>query len=464
MTVSGTDRNADDVRVRGALGALRSAVDEGVLVREALERILAQLALPARCYRLVMEKVSESGIQIVDIEVAEPDGEGGRKETSGWNRNGYDHFIKRNWHDVLTAEEEHDLGVKVQQGRLAHEALESGTVPQAAVRELRRRVRIGDRAAEDFVMANLRLVSKLAAKLHKRTGPALELEDLFQEGVLGLSHAISKFEPERGFKLSTYATWWIRQSMDRAVDNQERAIRLPVHVWEKTRRVWRAERELQAQGRSHGAKEIASEVGLPVDEVREYQAVGRRVGSLDRRIGDGVATIGDLVPDPNGTDPADIVEFLGLRDEIEQRLATLPERDRQIMILRFGIGEVKGRTLEEVGTAFGLTRERIRQIEAKSLEHLRIVDLRDAAHNNGVSVRTSVGKVRADVPSRRPSDMRAKPRSEVGVKPDLEVAAGRASAPADPRPEVPDVGGDVSYERQQRWVTVAELFPDGLIG
>lgn len=462
--MSGTDGELNDEIIRGALGAIRTAAGGSTLARETLERILAERALPARCYRGVMEAIRDAGIQVMEVEAAEPDEGPKADETGGWNRNGYDHFLKRNWHGVLTAEEEHALGVKVQRGRLAQEALESENVPPAAKREFRRRVRNGDHAAEDMVLANLRLVSKMAWKLHKRAGPALELEDLFQEGVLGLSHAISKFEPERGLKLSTYATWWIRQSMERAVANKEQAIRLPVHVWEKKRAVWRAERELRARGCCPGIDEIAAEVGLPAETVRELKTVGHRVGSLDRRVGDGVATIGDLVPDPNGTDPADIVEFLGLRDEIEQRLATLPERDREIMILRFGIGEAKGRTLEEVGTAFGLTRERIRQIEAKSLEHLRIVDLRNAAQNDGVSAKASVGKVRADVPTTRSSGVRAKSSSGVRTKPDPEVTSQQTRAPADPRPEVPAVIGGVSNERRQRLVSVAELFPDGLIG
>lgn len=489
ITVSGTDGEVNAEIIRGALGAIRAAADGRVLARETLERILAERALPARCYRPVMEAIGDAGIHIMDVEVVAPD-EGLRAdETGGWNRNGYDHFLKRNWHAVLTAEEEHDLGVKVQRGRLAQEALKSETVPLAAKRELRRRVRNGDRAAEDLVLANLRLVSKMAWKLHKRAGPALELEDLFQEGVLGLSHAISKFEPERGFKLSTYATWWIRQSMDRAVDDKEQAIRLPVHVWNKKRAVWRAERELRTRGRHPGIDEIAAEVGLPAETVRELKTVGQRLSSLDRRIGEGASTEGDLIPDPHGIDPSQIVEQLGSREEAWQRLATLPERDREIMVQRFGIGGGGVRTLNEIGAMFGVTRERIRQIETKALESLRtrtvtgadraMVRAEMALVEETVASVTAKQReaVSAETPSSAPPENRVdrratrrasapvERRSSVSLKYHVNSpAAGRASAPAEPRPEVPAVIGEVSDERRQRWVTVAELFPDGLIG
>ena len=489
MTVSGTDGEVNAKIIRGALNAIRMAADGSTLARETLERILAERALPARCYRLVMEAIGDAGIHVMDVEAAEPDEAPRAEESGGWNRDGYDHFLKRNWHGVLTAEEEHDLGVKVQRGRLAQEALESENVPPAAKRDLRRRVRSGDRAAEDLVLANLRLVSKMAWKLHKRTGPALELEDLFQEGVLGLSHAINKFEPERGFKLSTYATWWIRQSMDRAVDDKEQAIRLPVHVWDKKRAVWRAERELRARGCHPGIDEIAAEVRLPAETVRELKTVGQRLNSLDRRIGEGASTEGDLIPDPHGIDPAEIVEQLGSQEEAWQRLATLSERDREIMIQRFGIGGGGIRTLNEIGTMFGVSRERVRQIETKALESLRTrtvtgadralvrADLALVEETLASVTAKQRAAVSAESPSSAPPESRVDRRSPRRASAAVERrssgslkyhvnnrTAGRASAPAEPRPEVPAVIGEVSNERRQRWVTVAELFPDGLIG
>lgn len=465
MTSTGTNGGVDDELVRSALVSIRAAAGTAGLTRNALEQILTENALPARYYGLVMAKIDDAGIRIDDAQIAEPAEETYQGDSGGWNQVGFDHFLKRNWHGVLTAEEEHDLGVKVQRGRLAREALESGAVPPAAVKELRRRAVKGDRSADDLVRANLRLVSKLASKFHGRTGPALEIEDLFQEGVIGLSHAISKFDPERGFKLSTYATWWIRQSMERAVANQERAIRLPVHMWERKRMVWRAERELRGQGRAYGAKEIAADVGLPVETVRELKAVGQRLRSLDRRIGEGGMTEGDLIRDSNGIDPADVVERLGCQEEALQRLATLPEREREIMVLRFGIGGGGARTLEEIGTVFGVTRERIRQIEVKSLELLRVRTVtgsdRSLVHANSVLIEDTIANISAKA-QRLSSDERYAV-DEVNCKAD-SPAKRRRQVPAEPRADVPEVIGEASEERLQRWVSVAELFPDGLIG
>jgi RNA polymerase primary sigma factor len=238
----------------------------------------------------------------------------------------------------------------------------------AAVRKARREVQT---AREEMVKAHLRLVVAIAKKYRGRS--SLDLLDLVQEGNMGLMHAVEKFNYRRGVKVSTYAVWWIRQSIARAIADQGRTIRIPVHMTETASKVARERRRLlQREGRDPGAAEIAARAGLPAERVAQVLSLVQEPTSLDLPIGeDGDATLGDLIEAPDAANQHSAVEASALAESLAEALADLTPREQQILRMRFGIGGATDHTLEEVGKVFGVTRERIRQIEAKALEKLR---------------------------------------------------------------------------------------------
>ncbi len=227
------------------------------------------------------------------------------------------------------------------------------------------------RAREEMVKAHLRLVVAIAKKYRGRS--SLDLLDLIQEGNMGLMHAVEKFNHRRGVKVSTYAVWWIRQSIARAIADQSRTIRIPVHMTEIAGKVLRERRKLyQKQGREAKATEIAAATGIPVARVEQVLSLVQEPTSLDLPVGeDGDATLGDLIAAPNAVDPHAAAEASALTGFVAEALAELTPREQRILRMRFGLGGESDHTLEEVGKVFGVTRERIRQIEAKALEKLR---------------------------------------------------------------------------------------------
>jgi RNA polymerase primary sigma factor len=240
-------------------------------------------------------------------------------------------------------------------------------------RELAKRAEKGDEDARQRLMkANLRLVVSIAKRYVNRT-PHLSILDLVQEGNIGLSRAVEKFDYRRGFKFSTYATWWIRQAITRALADQSRTVRIPVHMVETISKYTQVRRQLiQELGRDPLAEEIAAEMGIDVEKVRHIQKISQEVLSIETPIGDEEdSTLSDFIPDERNSTPSQLTARAMLRDLIKEIMVDLTDREQQILKMRFGLEDGISHTLEEVGKAFGVTRERIRQIEAKALEKIR---------------------------------------------------------------------------------------------
>lgn len=284
---------------------------------------------------------------------------------------------------LLSAEEEIELAKKMEAGAVAEEKIgllktrmnesEDDSEKEeikAEIKELQKEIDWGDDAKKRLAEANLRLVVSIAKRY---VGRGMLFLDLIQEGNLGLIKAVEKFDYRKGYKFSTYATWWIRQAITRAIADQARTIRIPVHMVETINKLIRVSRQLlQELGREPSPEEIAAEMNMPVDRVREILKISQEPVSLETPIGEEEDShLGDFIKDDNVPVPADAAAFTLLKEQLEEVLGTLTEREQKVLTLRFGLEDGRARTLEEVGKEFNVTRERIRQIEAKALRKLR---------------------------------------------------------------------------------------------
>ncbi len=333
--------------------------------------------LPPEAIEAAVRALADEGVDVVDVldVPREDEPEIRRAETDGSRRVATSDLVRIYLREIgrvplLTAEDEVELAKCIEAGLFAEEKLGGGFPMFGAVcGDLEMLVSEGGKAKQRLIEANLRLVVSIAKRY---IGRGLVFLDLIQEGNLGLIRAVEKFDYTRGYKFSTYATWWIRQAITRAIADQARTIRVPVHMVETINKLTRVQRQLhQELGREATSDEIAAEMGLEPERVAEIQRIAQEPVSLQSPIGEEESDLGDFIEDADAVVPIEAAAFIMLQDQLERVLDELAEREQRIIQLRFGLTDGHPRTLEEVGREFGVTRERIRQIESKTLAKLR---------------------------------------------------------------------------------------------
>jgi len=335
--------------------------------------------LPPEAIDAAVRALADEGVDVLDVPAEDDEAdlrqaervasaEGGRRAATSDLVRIYLREIGRV--PLLTAEDEVELAKTIEAGLFAEEKLGGGFPMLGAMHsDLVLLVGEGVRAKQRLIEANLRLVVSIAKRY---IGRGLVFLDLIQEGNLGLIRAVEKFDYTRGYKFSTYATWWIRQAITRAIADQARTIRVPVHMVETINKLARVQRQLhQELGREATTDEIAAELGLEPERVAEIQRIAQEPVSLQSPIGEEESDLGDFIEDADAVVPIEAAAFIMLQDQLERVLDELAEREQRIIQLRFGLTYGHPRTLEEVGREFGVARERIRQIESKTLAKLR---------------------------------------------------------------------------------------------
>lgn len=287
---------------------------------------------------------------------------------------GFGHFMASvGHHELLAAEREAHLAKQVGAGAAAEMMLKDSKLGRARTRELRRIVRIGLAAREELIRHNIRLAINLAKAAKPERTRSLELEDLISEGIYGLIYATGRFDPARGYRFTTYATWWIKQSIRRALLNQDHTIRIPVHVHEKLHDLKKARYRIDLVGLPHDKESLCQATGMSEEELERVLAAERLLApaSLDKKLGDdGDTSLGDFV-EGDGPDPVDAVVGMILAEDLLAAVADLPDRERIILEMRFGLLDGESHTLDDVGNMLDLTRERVRQLQVRALERLQ---------------------------------------------------------------------------------------------
>ena len=361
---------SDEVPVTELSELLERGVARGYVLLSELHDLFDALVHPDGWVDDTAQSARDLGLQVVDDLVEDVDRpEATPLSASSDSVRQYLNEIGRT--DLLTAEEEVDLAKRYQAGLAAAVLIAaSSELPRARKAQLRRIEVAGERAKDHMIRANLRLVVSVARKFR---GRGVDLLSLIQEGNLGLIRGVEKFDHTKGYKFSTYATWWIRQALQRGLANTGRTVRLPVHVHELMGKVRYAEFALLQQlGREPTEHEVAAEMDLTIERLREVKVAAMDVASLDKPIGeDGDATMGELVADESAIDPESAATTELSKRDIERALEALTPRERIVLMLRYGLVDGEEHTLEDIGAQFNLTRERIRQIEKKTLTKLR---------------------------------------------------------------------------------------------
>ncbi len=370
-----------DLQIDEVRELLSRGKEAGFLTSEEITAALAGVALAQEQMEAVLGAVNDEGIEVVDTskdvdEDFASDALARKEDELAARSAGTGDPVKMYLKSIgrvplLTAIEEVDLSKKVEAGLFAAEKLATEKkVSPTLRRELEVIVREGAAAKDKLVEANLRLVVSIAKRY---VGRGMLFLDVIQEGNLGLIRAVEKFDYTKGYKFSTYATWWIRQAITRAIADQARTIRIPVHMVETINKVVRVQRQLlQDLGREPTMEEIGKEVDLPPEKVEEVLKIAQDPVSLETPIGEeGDSHLGDFIEDSDAVVPVDAASFIMMQEQLESVLHSLTDREKKVVQLRFGLTDGHPRTLEEVGREFGVTRERIRQIESKTLSKLR---------------------------------------------------------------------------------------------
>jgi RNA polymerase primary sigma factor len=353
--------------------------EQGFLTADDIAGALANADLSPEQMDAALQSISDAGIEVVEPEPDASDAEQEaalrREEELARGASITSDPVRMYLKEIgkvplLTAADEVDLAKRVEAGLFASEKLAAGSVPAPVRSDLEAVERDGQLAKKKLVEANLRLVVSIAKRY---VGRGMLFLDLIQEGNLGLIRAVEKFDYTKGYKFSTYATWWIRQAITRAIADQARTIRIPVHMVETINKLVRVQRQLLTElGREPTPEEIGRVMELSGERVREIQKISQEPVSLQTPIGEeDDSSLGDFIEDSDAVVPLDAASFILLQEQLEGVLHSLNDREKKVIQLRFGLSDGHPHTLEEVGQEFGVTRERIRQIESKTLSKLR---------------------------------------------------------------------------------------------
>ncbi|MBL7501002.1 RNA polymerase sigma factor [Frankia sp. CNm7] len=376
-TLTAVAEDIDELDVSAVADLIARGRESGEVSRSELREALETADIGVELLPALIARLTAAGVEVVDEgEEEERSAEPTESGRATAEHAGTADLVRMYLREIgrvplLNAAQEVELSKRVEAGLFAEHKLETGEdLDPNLLRDLKLLVRDGEAAKQQLVSANLRLVVSVAKKY---SGRGMTLLDLVQEGNLGLIRAVEKFDYAKGYKFSTYATWWIRQAIGRALADQARTIRIPVHVVEQINKITRLQRQLVSTlGREPTDEELALELDMPLEQVVELRRYAQDTVSLESAVGDdGDSVLGDFIEDADATSPADAASYGAMQDEIDNVLGNLSPREREVMRLRFGLADGKQHTLAEVGNRLGLTRERIRQIERDTLRELR---------------------------------------------------------------------------------------------